>query len=519
MSRYDDVDGAGGQSPGRSPRGRFRAHRWRRIVAWLSIGLTFVLVAATLSFYAEYRKVWNSIHRVSVTDLGKRPPKLNSALNILVIGSASRAGLTLHQQYALHVGHDPGTQSDTVMLVHLSPGGRRMTVLNFPRDIQVPTYACAAHGARQPGQQANLAAYERINTPFAYGGPSCLWKTVEQQTGIHLDHFIELTFTGFVKVINDLGGVNVCVPFAVNDPTSGLRLKAGQHHIRGIQALAFWRTREGLGMGSDLQRIQRDQYLMASLLQGIEHSGVLTSPTKMLSVVGDVAGAMTTDAGLSQSDLLTIGESLHGLAGKGVQFITVPNVPDPGDPNLVDFEQPQASELFKAIARDKKLPKPSRKKTATTRPKTVPVLDANPSQVNVKVLNGSGVNGIAGTTEASLASRGFNVVGTGDAANFGYTNSVIEYASAADKPAVKTLRHQLSNITVQQDSSLTPGTLVLIIGSSYQGLRTPSSPSASPKPSKTAVGNLARSFNGITGNASCRSDSAAFAGPNSPPVP
>ncbi len=517
MSRYDDGDDSAGPAPPRSPRRVSRARRWRRIGAWASIGLTVVLVAATLTFYGKYRSVWDSIHRVAVTDLGNRPPKLNSALNILVIGSASRAGLTRHQQLALHVGRSPGSQSDTVMLVHLSPGGRRVTVLSFPRDIQVPYYACAAHGPSQPGQQADPTAFERINTPFAYGGPSCLWKTVEQQTGIHIDHFIELSFTGFVKVINDLGGVNVCLPFAVHNPMSGLHLKAGRHHIRGIQALAFWRTREGLGMGSDLQRIQRDQFLMASLLQGIEHSGVLTSPTKMLSVVGDVAGAMTTDAGLTQSDLLKIGESLHGLAGKGVQFVTVPNVPDPSNPNVVDFEQPQASQMFKAIARDKKLPKQVKKKA--TGPKTTPVLDASPSQVDVQVLNGSGVSGIASTVEASLTSRGFNVVGVGDASNFGYANSVIKYASAADKPAVKTLKHQFSNVTVQQDSSLTPGTLELIIGSSYQGLRTSPSPSPSATPSKAAVGSLAKNFNGITGNARSCGDGASFAGPNSPPVP
>jgi hypothetical protein len=135
----------------------------------------------------------------------------------------------------------------------------------------------------------------------------------------------------------------------------------------------------------------------------------------------------------------------------------------------------------------------------------------------VKVLNGSGVAGIAGSAAAALTSRGFNIVGTGDDAPFDHTSSVIEYASAADKPAVKTLKRQLGNVVVQQNSGLTPGTLELIIGTSYQGLAAP--PSHSRPHAKPSVGNLAKSFNGITGNASCRSDRSAFAGPDSPSVP
>src|SRR6266496_2780011 len=119
----------------------------------------------------------------------------------------------------------------------------------------------------------------------------------------------------------------------------------------------------------------------------------------------------------------------------------------------------------------------------------------------------------------TLLSWCFSVLpaGTGGAVNFRSTTSFNEHASPADKPAVKPLKHQLSNVTVQQDSSLPPGTLVLIIGSSYQGLRTSTSPS--PTPTKPAVGSLAKSFNGITGDARCSSDGAAFTGPNSPPVP
>jgi LCP family protein required for cell wall assembly len=508
MSRYDDVGGTAGPASPRRPRDGSRRHLRQRIAAWVSIGVTSVLVVAALGAYVEYRNVVDSIHHVTISGLGKRPPKYDNALNILVIGSDSRKGS--NRRFGASLADGP-QRSDTVMLLHLAPGRHGATVISFPRDSTVPVLDCAAKGPSAPGQIAQLGSVEQINTTFANGGPGCLWKTIEHTTGIRIDHFVELNFTGFIHVVNDIGGVNVCLPFAVDNTLSGLHLTAGRHHVGGQQALAFWRTRENIGEGSDLQRIQRDQFLMASLLQGVEHSNILGSPTTLLSVVKDIAAAMTTD--MDTSSLLQMADSVKGLSTKSVQFIQVPSGTATQNPNWVTWT-PQAATLFGAIAHDRKLPKPGTKATA---PKTTPVLEASPSQVNVQVLNGSGVAGIASTVAASLASRSFHVTGTGDASNFGYTNSVIEYASAADKPAVKTLKHQLSNVIVQQDSSLTPGTLVLIIGSSYQGLRTSTSPS--PTPTKPAVGSLAKSFNGITGDARCSSDGAAFTGPNSPPVP
>jgi LCP family protein required for cell wall assembly len=509
MSHNDDADGAVGKPSGRSPRGSSRARLRRRIAAWASISLTAILVIAALGAYVEYRNVVDSIHHVAITDLGKRPPKYTNALNILLIGSDSRQGANKRFGASLV---DGGQRSDTVIVLHISPGRHRATVLSFPRDSMMPTYACAAHGKGSPGQVENLSSFERINATFANGGPACLWKTIEQQTGIRIDHFVELNFTGFIHVINDVGGVNICLPIAIDNANSGLNLSAGEHHVRGNEALAFWRTREDVGQGSDLQRIQRDQFLMASLLQGIEHSDILGSPTRIFSVVKDVADAMTTD--MYPSTLLQISESMKGVSLQSVKFIEVPTVPYTGDPLAeVQFKEPQAGTLFNAIAHDTTLP--STKKT--TGPKTTPVLDASPAKVNVQVLNGSGALNIATTAGTALTSLGFHVVGTGDDPPFDHTSSVIEYASTADMPAVKTLEAHLSNVTLHQDPSLTPGTITLVIGSSYQGVVT--SPSTSPKHHKRGINHLTKSLGGISGNASCSSDTRTFVGANTPTVP
>ena len=127
------------------------------------------------------------------------------------------------------------------MILHVSPGHHGATVLSIPRDSMVPTLACPADGPGVPGQQAEPGVNERINETFSNGGPSCLWKTIEHETGIHIDHFIELAFTGFVHIINDIGGVNICLPVAINDPDSGLRPDRGhasRHGTPGARVLA-----------------------------------------------------------------------------------------------------------------------------------------------------------------------------------------------------------------------------------------------------------------------------------------
>jgi LCP family protein required for cell wall assembly len=271
----------------------------------------------------------------------------------------------------LHTGSDAGENTDTIMVVHISPGRHLVTVMSIPRDTMVPYYECAS-GAGYPGQQADPSSYERINALLAAGGPSCLWKTIEQQTGIHIDHFVEIGMAGFVTVINDIGGVNVCAPFNVDDPVSGLVLPVGEHHINGVTALAFWRTREDIGYGSDLQRIQRDQFMSAQVAKGVMASGLLGDPVKLLSVLSAIAPSLTTDSGMSMTDLLHIGESLHGLSGKDVRFVTTPNQPFPDDPTAtVEFAQPQAGAMFSAIAHDVTIPEAAKNPVRVASPARV----------------------------------------------------------------------------------------------------------------------------------------------------
>jgi LCP family protein required for cell wall assembly len=520
----------------------------RHVLRWVAVAAVVIVTAGTLGVYLKYRAVYDSITRVTVPSkaLGDRPPVYSTtSQDILVYGDDTRTGLTPHQQYILHAGHDQTNNTDTIMVVHIAPGHHQVTVVSIPRDTMVPVYECDK-GPGYTGQQANPAGAVQINSLLQIGGPTCLWKTVEQVTGIRIDHFIGIGLLGFVKVVNDLGGVNVCVPFNVNDSMSGLKLKAGEQHISGIQALAFWRTREDLGDGSDLERIQRDQFMSAQVVKGVLHSGLLSNPIKLLNVVSDAAASMTTDAGMSATDLVHIGQSFRDLSGQNVQFITAPNEPWTQNANRIQLMQPQASEVFAAIARDITVPKVSATPSATAQ-----VLTTSPANVKVKVLNGSGVPRLASRAAAGLTSRGFIVTGTGEAPNFSYTTSVIEYGSAADMAAVNALKSELTNVTALRVASLAPGTVDLILGSSFTGLAPqaphsgatpavasstpPSSPGssspgssssassspgasspASPSASASGVSGLAQANGGITAAAACTADSGAFSGPLSP---
>ena len=461
----------------------------RHVLRWVAAAAVIVVAAGTLTAYLKYRAVYDSITRVTVpsTALGHRPPQYStSSMNILVYGVDSRAGLTKHQQYVLRTGDDQTDNTDTIMIVHISPGRGQVTVMSIPRDTMVPVYECAK-APGYAGQQASPGSEVQINSLLQIGGPTCLWKTVEQSTGIRIDHFIGIGMLGFVKVVNDLGGVNVCVPFKVDDQVSGLNLNAGEQHINGVQALAFWRTREDLGDGSDLERIERDQFMSAQVVKGVLSNGLLSNPIKLVTVVSDAAAAMTTDSGMTTSDLVQIAESFHSLSSNNVQFITVPNEPWTQNAARVQFAQPQADKVFADIAHDVSVPKatatPAASASASSSSGGAQVLTTSPSKVRVEVLNGSGVATIATQAAAGLTKRGFDVTGTGDAPSYAYTKSVIEYSSSADLAQVNTLNQELSNVTDLKDATLTPGTVELILGSDFTGLKTQPAASA-PSPAQ-----------------------------------
>ena len=492
-------DRNGGQPKGMAT-GRRRGLRKEAVLGTAAILATVLVVSTSLVGYARWRSVYGSIKRVAVSsaDLGKHRPPYTAALNILVLGSDSRAGSNGHGNASVITG----ARSDTVMLLHIAPGHQRADIISFPRDSMIPIYACAADTKDGfPGQQAQ-SGLEPLNSSFAYGGPVCVWKTLEQLTNIRIEHFVEVNFSGFQSIINDVGGVSVCLPTAINAPAAGLNLPAGKQVVTGAQALAFVRAREGVGDGSDLERIQRQQFFLDAVVQKLKSTNLLADPARILNVVSDAAKSMTVDSGLDPATMLKIADSMRSLNSSAVDFVSVPNGLYAADPNKVQWTQPAADQLFQAIATDKTVLTPAAKAAAPSAAATV-----SPSQVKVEVLNGDGTAGLASTVSNELTNAGFTVIGHGDVPGFGVTTSVIEYSSATQAAEVNTLKAAVSGgATLKQNTALQAGTITLVVGSSFNGLS-----SVKPSASPAAATNLTPTYGGITGSTNICADAKAFA--------
>jgi LCP family protein required for cell wall assembly len=484
---------------------RMRSRR-AKILGLTAICLTAIVLVITAGVFAAFRIELSGITHLPRIDSHNRPPRFTNALNILLVGSDTRSGRNRA------IGGQVGCNcSDTIMIAHISPGHENVTVVSIPRDTMVPLYACSPWRGT-PGQQANPYAVERINATLAYGGPECVRETVERQTGIYINDVIQLDFVGFQKVINDIGGVNICLPYAIDNAItatggSGLKLSAGRHHINGRVALQFWRTRYNVADGSDIARIARDQYFMAQVVKGVLHNGLLRSPSRILRVIRDVANAMTTDA--SDLGLLHIATSLRGISSRDVQFLTAPWQTYPYDPNEVEFAQPQADAVFWALAHDTAVPATGRHAHVVKNfkgPLNGPIANGPagalytlvPSEVKVMLLNGSNRVDKTGQVSADLTSRGFDVLGTGYSPSTGYRNSVIEYGHAVDLPAARTLREQFTGASLKLVRGVARGLVDLVIGSRFTKL-------AAPKPtSRTSITSMSHSYGGITASVSCR---------------
>ncbi len=271
-------------------------------------------------------------------------PLPTGSLNILVLGSDSRSGAE-NQELGGGSGTS-GARSDTAMVVHIDAGRAAATVVSIPRDTLVTRPSCPL-----PSGGTTQEAYNTMfNSAYAVGGPVCAVKTVESLTGVRMDHYLEIDFSGFAKLVDALGGVTVTTDEDIDDEDSHLTLAAGTHHLDGEQALALARTRHGIGDGSDLGRIGLQQNLVKALLDQISATSLLTDLAKLYRVADAATAGLTTDTGLdSLNELMDLGRSLRGLTSDTVRTVTMPVVPAPSDRNRVVAREPEAGELWESL--------------------------------------------------------------------------------------------------------------------------------------------------------------------------
>ncbi|MFJ9742523.1 LCP family protein [Streptomyces sp. NPDC101166] len=342
-------------APRRRAKGRRRKPRAKRkglvIAAWTAAGIA--VLGGTGAGYVFF-KLNGNIKSVDIDQaLGAdRPDKAdNGSENILVLGSDTRAG----SNGKLGGGEDDGSaRSDTAMIVHVYKGHKKASVVSIPRDTLVDRPACtdAKGGAHDAAKDV------MFNSAYSTGGASCAVKTVESLTGVRMDHYLEVDFSGFQKLIDELGGVGITTTKDIDDPDSHLNLKAGRHTLDGRQALALVRTRHGVGDGSDLGRIQLQQAFVKALLAQVEHIGLFSGGTRLYDLADTATKTVTTDSDLgSLNSLMSFAEGLKGIGAGNMDMVTTPVRYDLADPNRVLLQKQKAQAIWKALKEDRPIPR------------------------------------------------------------------------------------------------------------------------------------------------------------------
>ena len=488
----------------RAPGTESAAHPWlRKATAGISI---LVLVATSLGGGAVYaiNGLGKNIVALDTSDLNNqdRPETVvqtdTSATNILIMGSDSREGS--NSSY----GNFEGARSDTTLLVHVYEGREAATVVSIPRDSFVEIAGC-----KMLNGEESLPYKTKFNAAFAIGGPICAVKTVEKLTNVRINNFVVVDFEAFKKVVDAIGGVEVCLTSPAYDPIisgqggSGLDLPAGYSTISGEQALAFVRARGSLGDGSDLGRIERQQEFIASMIRGMTEKGLLTNPGMIYRVLSAVTSSITTNSEFASiTALQDFALSLGSLKPSKINFVTTP-YEMVGDGNV--GWTAEADELWSAIRLDKPWPPVTPSPAATPSNPATPtpsVTSLAPEEISFSVLNATSTVGLARTASAELEAKGYDIVKVGNSTQR-ISVSEILYKSE-NLAAAQALAQEIGVAKLTLDESLVSPIVLLVAtdwkdGSANQVAATPSE-SATPAPSSTPTAGTAASATCTQGN-------------------
>ncbi|MBW3620840.1 MAG: LCP family protein [Actinobacteria bacterium] len=389
-----------------------------------ALGLTAALLLALASTLALWRYADSRLEREEIpaieanrdveaapaaTGEGEPAAPLPETLNVLVVGTDSREGLT--DQQLLELGtEDVGTAlTDTIMLVQLSPLREEAAIVSFPRDLRVDV----------PGE-----GVLKINAVHPRGGADLLVRTVQDLTDITVDHYVEVNIAGFLEVTDAVGGVEVCLDEPMVDRYAGVDLPAGCQTLDGRKAAGFVRSRrvrDQFGADDDFGRIARQQYFIRQAMERITSANTLANPVRVKRLIDAVAGAVTTDTDLGATQMLRLADSLADISPETVSTRAVPGYYS-NETGFVHPYEDQAEALFSALREGTRLPD-----VGLTAPAELVAGD-----VTVVVLNGEGTGGLATEVQAFLEARGFEVVATGNAGtdeapDFSYATTEVAY--------------------------------------------------------------------------------------------
>ncbi|HYN74610.1 MAG TPA: LCP family protein [Candidatus Limnocylindria bacterium] len=467
-----DVPGTPALPPELDPRGNRRSVPSR--ARGLSVPTVAAGVAAALVLvvsgggWLALDQIDRRLDKVDVGISGGGGSIADSAQTILLVGSDNREGLTKKQIRQLHVGaasatNGAGRRSDTMILMHLSKERDQVTMVSLPRDSLVKIPAWTDSQGTQHRAEKN-----KLNAAFAFGGPALAIDTIEANTGVRIDHYVEVDFAGFAGMVDALGGVEVCMKKPVKDSKSGLDLPKGTSTLDGAQGLAFVRARY-FDPRADIGRIERQQKFLGAMFRKATASEVLLNPVALSSFLDAALKSVKTDKGITRDDILALAARLRQVAAGNVAFLTPPiadyDYRDGVHGSSVRWDAAAAAELFRKIEADEVIVPPA-----------APVGQAGPSvapgAIKVQVLNGAGIAGLARTAAEDLATVGFAIAGApANAATTGAPRTVIAYDPKYDE-SVKTLAAALPGAQLKA----VPGqgdTFQVILGTDYAGATTP----------------------------------------------
>ncbi|NAZ78306.1 LytR family transcriptional regulator, partial [Kineococcus sp. T13] len=320
---------------GSAPRRRPSVRR-RRLLAAAALVVALVVVYPLALGW----RGWSSVHQVAATAGGERPAQ-SPGTTFLIVGSDSRDGLSEEEIAEYSAGGDDisGQRTDTIMLLHVPDGGGPAVLVSIPRDSYVPI----------PGHDSN-----KINAAFSIGGAPLLLETVEQVSGLRVDHYVETGFGGFAQVVDAVGGVEMCPAQAVDDVRAGLDIPAGCQRMDGRTALGYARYRYSDALG-DLGRANRQRELLAAIVAKASSPATLLNPFRAFPLASAGGGAVTLDEGASVSDLVTFLRGMRAATGPDGISMTVP-VADTALRTrhgvAVKWNTERALEMFAALERD-----------------------------------------------------------------------------------------------------------------------------------------------------------------------
>jgi len=441
----------------------------QRVVRAIAAALTLAVVLGTGLAWNNIRTFEDGIFHMSAPSLGKGGD--DGAIDILLVGLDSRTDahgnpLSPEELAALRAGDEEATNTDTIILVRIPNSGRSATAISIPRDSYVmapglgKTKINGVYGQTREARRATLVkAGDSAEDAAAQGteaGREALIKTVADLTGVTVDHYAEIGLLGFALIADALGGVEVCLKDAVFEPLSGADFPAGRQKLNGPQALSFVRQRHELPRG-DLDRVVRQQAVMASLAHRVISGQTLSSPTTLKRLEAAVQRSVVISSGWDVMDFV---QQLQKLAGGNVAFATIPVLDeagwsDDGMQSVVRVDPHQVQDWVGGLLHEQEQGKTEQ-------------LAYTPAKTTASVVNDTDINGLASAVSDVLSSKGFTTGGVANNEGGHVKGSQVRAAKPEDLGAQEVAK-ELGGLPVVADASIAPGSVRVVLANDYTG--------------------------------------------------